>query len=289
MLAGACGGPVPSVDTPTTSPAVVSSATPQPTATPSPASPKPGPSASATPAPAAITPCPGKVEVVRSHGTTKTDQSTDWSGYTVSSTSTPFTCVEATWTQPTIVCHGTSLSVVAFWVGIGGVGQAGLVQTGTQTQCLHGTATIGAWHQSLPKERYATTVDMTVAAGDRIHAQVLRSGRTSYALKLENLTTGASFSVTSTNKTLDPTTAEWIVEAPAVGCPASCRVAALPDFGTVTFSGVSTTIKGVNDLLDGFGFVHTRTTLVTSSRRVRAKVSSTGSDGRSFAVTWVRS
>ena len=225
---------------------------------------------------------------MRSLGTTATDQSTDWAGYAVSSTSKPFTCVEATWTQPKVVCRGTSPSTVAFWVGIGGVGQAGLVQTGTETQCLHGTPAIGAWHQSLPRERYAIGADLAVAVGDRVHAKVLWLGRTSYALSLENRTTGSSFSVTSTNGTLDPTTAEWIVEAPTVGCPTSCTIASLPDFGTVTLSDVSTTVAGVNGPLDAAGFVHTRTTLVTSSGLVRAKVSSTASGGRSFAVTWER-
>jgi Peptidase A4 family len=288
ILAGACGEPVVSPDASAPSSTTASSATPRPTGAPSPPVATPQPSAAATASPPAVAACPGKVEFVRSLGTTTTDQSTDWAGYAVSSPSTPFTCVEATWIQPKIVCRETGLSAVAFWVGIGGVGQAGLVQTGTQTQCLGGTATIGAWHQSLPRERYATADDLPVAAGDRVHAQVLLVGRSAYALTVENLTTGANFSVTSVNRNLDPTTAEWIVEAPTVGCPTKCAVAVLPDFGTVTLSDVSTTIDGVNGPLDAAGFVHTRTTLVSSARLVRAKVSRTAADGRSFAVAWVR-
>lgn len=214
--------------------------------------------------------------------------STDWAGYAVSSTSTPFTCVEATWTQPSVVCRGTSLAAVAFWVGIGGVGQAGLVQAGTQTQCLHGSPATGAWHQSLPREPYGVNADLAVSVGDRIRARVLALGRSSYSLSIENLTTGARFTVTSTNRSVDPTTAEWITEAPTVGCPTSCAIASLPDFGTVTFSGVSTTIGGVNGPLDAAGFVHTRTTLTTTSGPVRARVSATSRNGRSFAVTWER-
>ncbi|HEY5434705.1 MAG TPA: G1 family glutamic endopeptidase, partial [Candidatus Limnocylindrales bacterium] len=252
------------------------------------AAPTQGPTIGPAGSPSGVVACPGAVEVVRSLGTPVTDRSTDWAGYAVSSTSTPFTCVEATWTQPSVVCRGSGLAAVAFWVGIGGVGQAGLVQAGTQTQCDQGTPTIGAWHQSLPREPYATGADLPVAVGDRVHAQVLLVGRSSYALTLENLTTGASFSVTSTNGILDPTTAEWIVEAPTVGCPKRCTITSLPDFGTVTLSDVSTTIDGINGPLDAAGFVHTGTTLVTSSGLVRAKVSNTGGDGRSFAVTWVR-
>ncbi len=232
--------------------------------------------------------CPGPVEVVRSLGTPAADKSTDWAGYGVSSTSTPFTCVEATWTQPSVVCRGTSLAAVAFWVGIGGVGQAGLVQAGTQTVCNHGVPTVGAWTQSLPKETYATAADLAVAVGDRVHTQVLAIGGSTYSMTIENLTTGARIAVVSTNRTVDPTTAEWITEAPTVGCPSNCAIASLPDFGTVTFSDVSTTIGGVNGPLDAAGFAHTRTTLVTASGRTRATVSATGRDGRSFTVTWER-
>jgi hypothetical protein len=117
---------------------------------------------------------------------------------------------------------------------------------------------------------------------------VLAISRTSYTMTVENLTTGAVVSATTVNKTLDPATAEWIAEAPTIGCPAHCAVATLPDFGTVSFTGVSTTIGGVNVPLDATGFVHTRTTLATAGGIARASVSSTGKDGRSFAVTWER-
>jgi hypothetical protein len=244
--------------------------TPGPTQTAS-AAPTQGPTIGPAGSPSEVVACPGTVEVVRSLGTPVTDRSTDWAGYAVSSTSTPFTCVEATWTQPSVVCRGTGLAAVAFWVGIGGIGQAGLVQAGTQTQC-----------------QYAVATDLAVAVGDRVHTRVLAVGHSAYSLTVENLTTGTSVAVTSPNTTLDPTTAEWIVEAPTVGCPKGCAIASLPDFGTMTFSDVSTTIGGVNGPLDAAGFVHTRTTLVTTSGLARASVSATSRNGRSFAVTWER-
>jgi hypothetical protein len=246
----------------------------------------PGPSPVGSPGQG--TTCPGRVEAVRSLGTPVDDKSTDWAGYGVSSTSTPFTCVEATWTQPAVICQGTSLKAVAFWVGIGGVGQAGLVQTGTETQCTQGSPVISVWQQSLPKEAYAVAMDLAVSVGDRVHAKVLAVSRSSYTMTVENLTTGATVTATAVNKAVDPTTAEWIAEAPTLGCPAHCLIATLPDFGTVTFTGVSTTIGGVNAPLDAAGFAHTRTTLATTSGLARASVSATGKDGRSFAVTWER-
>jgi hypothetical protein len=286
-LLGACAGtpqaPVGSGTAPTPAPALIPTPTPSVSGM---AQVTPGPAPGGSPGQA--TACPGRIEVVRSLGTPVDDKSTDWAGYSVSSTSTPFACVEATWTQPAVVCSGTSLKAVAFWVGIGGVGQRGLVQTGAETQCNHGSPLISVWQQSLPTEAYAVAVDLAVSVGDRVHAMVLAVSRSTYTMTVENLTTGAAATATAVNKTVDPTTAEWIAEAPTLGCPAHCSIATLPDFGTVTFTGVSTTIGGVNAPLDAAGFVHTRTTLTTPAGLARAKVSATGKDGRSFAVTWER-
>lgn len=291
VLVCACGGastsPSASATSPTATPGPRQTASPTPTEAPS-IAPSMAPSIAPSRSPGEIVACPGTVEVVRSQGTPATDLFTHWAGYAVSSKSTPFTCVEAAWTQPSVVCRGTGLAAVAFWVGIGGVGQAGLVQVGTQTQCVHGSPVASAWQQSLPKEPNEVNADLVVSVGDRLRAQVLAIGHASYALSIDNLTTGARFTVTTVNRTVDPTTAEWITEAPTFGCPTRCAIASLPDFGTVTFSDVSTTIAGVNGPLDAAGFVHTRTTLVTTSGRVRARVSDTAQNGRSFAVSWER-
>ncbi len=294
-LVGACGQEGASLTTPAPShPATAShaaaashGATEGPRQTAS-AAPTPGSPGGPAASPSVNASCPGAVEVVRSLGTPATDNSTNWAGYAVSTKSQPFTCVEATWTQPSVVCRGTSLAAVAFWVGLGGVGQVGLVQTGTQIQCDQGSATASAWHQSLPQEPYAVNADLAVSVGDRVRARVLALGRSSYSVSIENLTTGVGFALTSANRTVDPTTAEWITEAPTVGCPTKCAVASLPDFGTVAFSDVSTTVGGVNVPLNAAGFARTRTTLVTTSGLPRAIVSATGGNGRSFQVTWVR-
>ncbi len=263
MFAGACGSA-----TQTTSVSASVSASP-----------------SSTPAVGA---CPGSVEVVRRLGTERADFSTNWAGYSVSSSRKPFTCVEASWTQQSATCQGDGPAAVTVWVGIGGVGQSGLVQVGTQTSCSGGALTATAWTQSLPQQQYAVSAGLAVAIGDSVRGSVLWISGSTYKLSIENLSTGQVFSTTEVNGVLDPTSAEWIVEAPLIGCPTSCRVATLPDFGTVTLSNVSATVGGVNVPLDAVGLFRTRTTLVTSRGVVRARVSETSSNGRSFAVTWVR-
>lgn len=232
--------------------------------------------------------CPGTIEVVPRLGAERADLSTNWAGYSVSSSRKPFTCVEASWTQPAAVCQGDTQAAVAVWVGIGGMGQAGLVQVGTETDCSGGAATATAWTQSLPQEAYAAGADLAVAIGDSVRGRVLWVSGSTYELSIENLSTGQAFSTTAVNGVLDPTSAEWIVEAPVIGCPKACQVATLPDFGTVTLTNVSATVGGLNVPLDAAGFVRTRTTLVRSSGAVRARVSETSSNGRSFAVTWLR-
>ncbi len=263
MVAGGCG-----IVTDTTSGSASVSASP-----------------SSTPALAA---CPGSLEVVRRLGTERTDFSTNWAGYSVSSSKKPFTCVEANWTQQSATCQGDGPAAVAVWVGIGGMGQTGLVQVGTQTNCSGGAVTATAWTQSLPQQPYALGADLGLSIGDSVRGRVLWISGSTYELSIENLTTGQVFSTTAVNGTLDPTSAEWIVEAPVIGCPKTCRVATLPDFGTVTLSDVAATVGGINVPLDAIGLTRTRTTLTTTRAVVRARVSETSSNGRSFAVTWVR-
>lgn len=200
----------------------------------------------------------------------------------------PFTCVEATWIQPKVTCSGRGLSAVAFWVGMGGFNQHALVQAGTQAACVHGAPQITAWHQSLPMEPFAIQTDLVVNVGDQVHSRVLFQAGSTYELLLENLTAGTSFRVTADNSILDPTSAEWIVEAPTIGCPSACQVSPLPNFRTLTFTDVAATIGGVRGPLDAPGFSHTRTTLITQSGAVRSTVTTTGADGTTFVVSWRR-
>jgi hypothetical protein len=199
-----------------------------------------------------------------------------------------FSCVEATWTQPSVRCPAKGSRTVAFWVGLGGVGQESLEQIGTQTACTDGRDLTVVWHESLPREAGEVVEPLDVHAGDRIWAQVLwlRGGR--YRLTIVDITHPQQLSVVDTNSGLLRTHAEWIVEAPTGGCPSSCHVLSMPNFGRFRFSDIAVSADGVRRPLDGTGFVHERETMVTRRGAIRSVVSSTASDGTSFAVDWKR-
>lgn len=270
-----------------TAPQAISAApsTPLPSATPS-AGPTAGPGAALDPLSSSNVPsCPGKPASHKT-GPSRTATSSNWSGYVASASSAIFTCVEATWVQPSIKCTTTATRAVVYWVGLGGVNQKGLVQVGTDTSCIHGVAVARAWHESLPAERYMVSFVLEIRPGDRIHAQVRRVDASHYRLAVENLTSGGWLAASSTNTTLKRTSAEWIVEAPTIGCPSACKVAPMPNFGTFQFADVWATASGLRVPLDASGFSHVRTAMDSRTGRVRSAVSSTRSDGHGFAVRW---
>ena len=199
-----------------------------------------------------------------------------------------FDCVEATWVQPKVRCRGNAAQSVVYWVGLGGYGQRSLVQVGTESSCLHGTAVTAAWHESLPKEHFSIRTPTRIKVGDRIWAQVRWLGGSRYRLSLANLSNREHFSVKVTNSTVKRTSAEWIVEAPTGGCPSRCRTLRMPDFGTFKFSGAWATMTGRRVQVDASRFVAIIERMISVSGAVRAEVTSTAATGTSFSVRWRR-
>jgi hypothetical protein len=285
LLAG-CGLTVePSGGPPVSSPisTAFASTSPIPAAIP----PSAGPPA--TPLPPGVTPCPGAEPGRHATGRAASARSTNWSGYVVGSADPKFSCVEATWTQPRVRCPSRGSRTVAFWVGIGGVGQAGLEQIGTQTTCTDGRDLIIAWQESLPRERGEVVEPLDVHEGDRIWAQVRWLGRGRYRLAIVDVTHPQQLSIVATNSRLRRTTVEWIVEAPTAGCPTRCHVLSMPNFGRFRFTGAVVVADGIRRPLNGPGFIHDRETMVTRTGAIRSVVSSTARDGTTFAVDWKRS
>jgi len=242
----------------------------------------------ATPLPPGVTPCPGTTPGEHVTGRSASARSSNWSGYVAHSVQPQFTCVEATWTQPHVRCPTKGSRTVAYWVGLGGVGQEGLEQIGTQTTCTDGRDLVVVWHESLPLERAEVVEPVDVHAGDRMWAQVRWLAGARYRLAIVDITHPQQLSVLDTNARLRRTSAEWIVEAPTAGCPSSCHVLSMPNFGRLRFSGIVVTADGVRLPLDGPGFIHERETMVTRKGAVRSVVSSTAADGTAFTVEWKR-
>jgi hypothetical protein len=212
---------------------------------------------------------------------------TNWSGYVARSTRS-FSCIEGSWTEPTVSCPANGSASLAMWIGLdgeSGPSRVTLEQVGTNIDCVSGRATSFAWFEILPADRFEQRFAMPVGAGDKIAASIAVVGR-SYKIVIENLTTGAVVDTFEHSPGAKRLTAEWVVEAPTVGCPSNCQVALLASFGTVSFKSARAVVAGVTGPIEDGRWTRVRLDLESRSGVVKAKPGSVGKDGASFAVVW---
>ena len=211
--------------------------------------------------------------------------STNWAGYAVSGST--FSDVKGTWVQPAVNCSASlaTSSYAAFWVGLGGLsgGNGGLEQTGTESDCRNGRAVYAAWYELLPDN--SVPVPMSIAAGDTISAEVIVDNGVA-TLALTDVTTGQTFTTQGTPTLLDVSSAEWIAEAPSACFGASrCEQLTLANFGTVEFSGSSTTANGhVGTISDGSW---SATSIDLGGGAGAATAAALSPDGSDFIVAFV--
>ena len=237
------------------------------------------------------------------------DYSYNWAGYYVSGNG--FTEASASWTVPEVA--NTSSGYSAAWVGIGGVNGNGLVQIGTEQDCLSSGTTAGAshgpqlmapppgghpghggggttpctppnnaWWETYPANAEQPISGLTISPGDVMDASVQLGTSGTWTLTISDTTTGAHFTQTATF-TADQTTAEAIMERPAL-CRVSCKLTDLADFGTIPFTSAHATSSsgGYFDVLAA-----TAITMVDSGLKTLAYPGGLSSPG-TFTVTWVR-
>ena len=147
-----------------------------------------------------------------------------------------------------------------------------------------------AWYEFYPK-RSVTISILTIGAGDEISANVTYStAANKFTIKIEDVTTGKSFTHSAAVSGAVRSSAEWIAEAPTyLG-----SITALPNFGTVSFGKDKTsvtgtdsaTISGATKVISKFGSM-TKEIVMTNTTNVKAQPSALSVDGSSFSVTWV--
>jgi Peptidase A4 family len=166
-----------------------------------------------------------------------TTTSANWSGYAVHGHGVSFRRIAGRWTVPKAVCTPGSASYSAAWVGIGGYNltSPALEQTGTETDCSRqGHASSFAWYELVPAPSHS--MKLRIRAGDRIAAGVRVAGHR-VTLTLHDLTSHRAVTKTISLKTVDVSSAEWIVEAPSeCQTASSCQPLPLADFGSVGFT-----------------------------------------------------
>ena len=156
--------------------------------------------------------------------------STNWAGWIASGTT--FTGVGGDWTVPSVV-PSPSAEYSSEWVGIDGVLDSDLIQTGTMqdTPSSGAPTPYFAWYELLPGA--PVEINAPVAPGDIMLASITEGSPGSWTISIEDQT--QSWIYTNTfSYSISAQTAEWIEEAPTVNGAQST----LADFGSTTFSSL---------------------------------------------------
>jgi hypothetical protein len=144
-----------------------------------------------------------------------------WSGYAVTAVA-PYTSASATWQVPNVTYDGGQTpygyEYVFNWVGIGGDGDATLIQLGTESVVSTGGATsFYTWYELYPA--VSVPAGLAVKPGDIVTAslqctaQCLPSQTQTWQLTLSDDTTGAAWTQSFQYQS-SMASAEWITEPP---------------------------------------------------------------------------
>lgn len=271
-------------------------ATPTPSLSAAPAaSPSVSPEPSASPSPTPdVSHCPGTDRTPGETGRSLDPQSSkNWAGYIAYDRRGRFSCVEGSWQHPAVSCPTRGKADVAVWVGIDGVrdeaasidSSATLVQIGTNAACEAGQGSDFAWYQVIPEDDLSVHIDaIDVRPGDELHGLVSWADGT-FTLELVDTTTGQSFVIERPLDGAARQTAEWIVEAPTIGCPSNCHIADIPDFDVIAITGAYAALGSRLGSISDDAWVRVLTDLVRSGT-IDASVSRLRDGGTRFKVTW---
>ncbi|MGA3147852.1 MAG: G1 family glutamic endopeptidase, partial [Acidimicrobiales bacterium] len=162
-------------------------------------------------------------------GTGVTSRSTNWSGYIAAGSR--FTSVAGQWKVPT-VRPAAGQEASATWIGIDGVTDRSLIQTGTAQDTSSAGTSYFAWAEVLP---YAPQDLGPVSPGDEMRASIVNSSGTwTISISDETEDVGASGQVAYDG---EASSAEWVEEAPTSSLTG--QVLPLADFGSVRFTDVA--------------------------------------------------
>lgn len=209
--------------------------------------------------------------------------SLDWSGYAVSSNllaQQPIvTGVNGSWTVPRVAYSATDVFSAA-WVGVGGQSDTTLIQVGTEHDFVNGQEQYSVWYEMLPANSI-TIPEVTVVPGDKISASIslVDSNMNNWQIEITNLSNGQGFKqIFSYNSSR--LTAEWVVERPTV----NNQLAALANFGTVTFTNATAQISATEGTVKSFSNYE----ILMNDRQNNqlVTVSSLSPDGSSFTVAY---
>jgi Peptidase A4 family len=184
-----------------------------------------------------ISPSGGSVPGLRNGTVNPTAQSTNWSGYAVTSIRAgAFRTVSASWTEPRANCSGVSgRRLSSFWVGLDGANNGTVEQLGTDVDCRAGIPAYFAWWETFPDP--AVNLPRRVNPGDRMFASVTFRGAGNFALFIRDSTRRWSRTIIRNVPSATRTSAEVIAEAPALLIGRRIVIQNLTNFGAVHWTG----------------------------------------------------
>jgi hypothetical protein len=188
---------------------------------------------------------PGMVKVPGIVNTQPLGLSLNWSGWADTSKLGAFNAVHGRFRQPAVHCDGTKNDWMSEWTGLDGFNSNSVEQDGTFAACLgphHRRPVYFAWYEMFP----APSVNVfRVKPGDLIDSAVnFANGQ--FTLTISDETSHRSASVTAACSECLRTSAEWIVERPALcnNAGTNCFITALANFGTARMEDASAGVDG---------------------------------------------
>jgi peptidase A4-like protein len=209
------------------------------------------------------------------HVTANTNQSNNWSGYnqgTLEQGNKLFNSITGDWTVPTATHHTSGQAEYSSdWIGIGGgcidancmATDTTLIQTGTEQDVdSSGAASYSAWWEVIPGPSLTIT-NMTIHAGDKMHASIAEvvPDSNAWTITISDTSDGQSYTTTVPYSSTHAT-AEWIQETPLILDPSNPGLAAQPNLTSPAFDLATTNGQPANlksseemDLVDSNGNV----------------------------------
>lgn len=214
-----------------------------------------------------------------------TVHSLNWSGYSAftgtkknpNPTFGSVTEASGTWTVPELASSRGGDTYSSAWVGIDGYVSPVVEQIGTEHDVINGIPTYFAWFEMFPADSQLIE-GFPVDIGDKIEAQVTYEGidgnaNNLFRLALKNHTKKVKFAIVQSTLPGNPahlSSANWIVEAPAISVPTNCiGILPLADFGTIFFENCQATIEGRKGAINDKHWTYTAISMVTTGGRIK--------------------
>lgn len=215
-------------------------------------------------------------------------ESLNWAGYADVVGSGSVTVANASFIVPNVQ-PSRSPTYVAIWVGIDGYNDSTVEQTGILAESSHNSVSYSAWYEFYPASPVYAPSNDVVKPGDLIVAWVQYNSNNTFTTVLKDVTEGWTYVSPATSVPgADRSSAEWIVERPAIGG----SLTTLANFGTAEFGLHYTNVSGTcyaeidGAYLNISAFNYYSITMVSSNGKILAYPSNLLDGGTSFNVTY---